>query len=54
MRGKKGEGRREIREEEDDMVREAFGVAAIIAIVFGIITPAVFAQAPAPAPTSHG
>lgn len=36
------------------MVRDAFGAVAVIAIVFGISMPAVFAKAPAPAPINHG
>ncbi|PKA64239.1 Arabinogalactan peptide 16 [Apostasia shenzhenica] len=34
--------------------RASFGLAALIALIFGIVLPAVQAQAPAPAPSSDG
>lgn len=32
----------------------SFGVLAIVAVIFGLVLPAVQAQAPAPEPTSDG
>ena len=34
--------------------RVSFGVLSIVAVIFGIVLPAVQAQGPAPAPTSDG